>query len=37
VAVLVAVVVVTMCAVSIWVGDRESARLALARLPWRAR
>jgi len=36
VAVLVAMVVVTLCAVCIWVGDRESARLVLARLPRRA-
>lgn len=37
VAVLVAAVVVTLCAVSIWFGDRDSARLVLARLPGRAR
>jgi len=36
-AVLVAVVVVTLCVVSIWFGDRDSARLVLARLPGRAR
>jgi len=32
-AVLVAVVVVTLCAAWTWVGDRDSARLALAKLP----
>ena len=37
VAVLVAVVVVTLCAAWIWVGDRDSARLALAKLPVRGR
>jgi len=37
VSVSVAIVVVTLCAVSIWFGDRESARLAMAKLPWRAR
>jgi hypothetical protein len=36
VAVLVAIVVAALCAVSIWIGDRESARLVLARLPRRA-
>lgn len=36
-AVLVAIAVVTVFAVLIWVGDRESARLALAKLPRRAR
>jgi len=37
VAVLVAAVVVMLCAVVIWIGDRESARLALAKLTRRAR
>jgi len=37
VAVLVAVAVVTLCAVAVWIGDRESARLVLSRLPARAR
>jgi hypothetical protein len=37
VAVLVAIVVVTLFAVSIWIGDRQSARLVLARLPRRVR
>jgi len=37
VAVLVAFVVVALCGVSIWIGDRQSARLVLARLPSRAR
>jgi putative peptidoglycan lipid II flippase len=37
VAVLVAIAVLTFFAVSIWVGDRESARLAVARLPRGAR
>jgi putative peptidoglycan lipid II flippase len=37
VALLVAVVVVTLCAVSMWVGDRESARLLVDRLRRRAR
>jgi len=37
VAVLVAVAVVMLCAVAIWIGDRESARLVLDRLPGRAR
>jgi putative peptidoglycan lipid II flippase len=37
VAVLVAIAVVTFFAASIWIGDRESARLALARLPGGAR
>ncbi len=37
VALLVAIAVVTLCAVSIWIGDRESARLVLAKLPRRAR
>jgi putative peptidoglycan lipid II flippase len=37
VAVLVATVVTALCALSIWIGDRESARLALAKLPRRAR
>jgi hypothetical protein len=37
VAVLVTVIVVTLCAVAIWIGDRESAQLVLSRLPWRAR
>jgi putative peptidoglycan lipid II flippase len=36
-AVLVALVVVILCAALIWVADRESARLALARLPVRRR
>jgi putative peptidoglycan lipid II flippase len=34
---LVAVIVATLCAASIWIGDRDSARLVLARLPGRAR
>jgi putative peptidoglycan lipid II flippase len=33
VAVLVAIAVVTLFAVSIWIGDRQAARLALAKLP----
>jgi putative peptidoglycan lipid II flippase len=37
VAVLVAIVVAALCAVSIWIADRESARLVIARLPRRAR
>jgi putative peptidoglycan lipid II flippase len=37
VAVLVAAFVVTLCAAWIWLGDRDSARLALARLPVRRR
>jgi putative peptidoglycan lipid II flippase len=37
VAVLVAIIVVTLCAVSIWIADRESARLALTKLTRRAR
>jgi putative peptidoglycan lipid II flippase len=37
VAVLVAIAVVTFCAVSIWIADRESARLVLATLRRRAR
>jgi putative peptidoglycan lipid II flippase len=41
VCVLVALSVVALCAFSLWVGDRESARLAVARLPalgrWRSR
>jgi hypothetical protein len=37
VAVLVAFVVVTLCGASIWIGDRQSARLVLARLPSRFR
>jgi len=37
VAVLVAAVVVMLCAVVIWIGDRESARLALAKLTRGAR
>jgi putative peptidoglycan lipid II flippase len=37
VAVLVAAVVVMLCVVVIWIGDRESARLALAKLTRRAR
>jgi putative peptidoglycan lipid II flippase len=37
VAVLVAIAVLTFFAVSIWIGDRESARLAVARLPRGAR
>jgi len=37
VAVLVAIVVTTLFAGSIWVGDRDSARLALAKLPVRGR
>lgn len=37
VAALVAVVVAMLCAVSIWFGDRDSARLVLARLQGRAR
>jgi putative peptidoglycan lipid II flippase len=37
VAVLVAAVVMALCALSIWVGDRDSARLALTKLPGRAR
>jgi putative peptidoglycan lipid II flippase len=37
VAVVVAVVVVTLFAASVWVGDRDSARLAVARLPVRRR
>jgi putative peptidoglycan lipid II flippase len=37
VAVLVAVVVLTSCAAAIWIGDRDSARLVLDRLPGRAR
>jgi putative peptidoglycan lipid II flippase len=32
VAVLVAIVVVTLCVLSIWVGDRGSARLVMAKL-----
>jgi putative peptidoglycan lipid II flippase len=36
-AVLVALVVMILCAALIWVADRESARLALARLPARRR
>lgn len=34
---LVTVIVVALCAAAIWVGDRDSARLVLARLPRRAR
>jgi putative peptidoglycan lipid II flippase len=38
---VVATVVVALCAVLVWVGDRESARLAIARFPvparWRAK
>jgi putative peptidoglycan lipid II flippase len=37
VSVLVAAVVVMLCAVVIWIGDRSSARLALAKLTRRAR
>jgi putative peptidoglycan lipid II flippase len=37
VSLLVAVVVVALCAAWIWAGDRDSARLALARLPARRR
>ena len=37
VAVLVTIAVVTLCALSIWIGDRESARLVLAKLHRRAR
>jgi putative peptidoglycan lipid II flippase len=37
VAVLVAIVVATLCAASIWIADRESALLVVARLPRRAR
>ncbi len=37
VALLVAIAVVALCAASIWIGDRESARLVLAKLPGRAR
>jgi len=36
-AVLVAIAVVALCAVSIWIGDRQAVRLAVARLPGRAR
>jgi putative peptidoglycan lipid II flippase len=36
VAALVAIVVVGLSAVSIWIGDRDSARLVLAKLPGRA-
>jgi len=36
-ALLVAMVVVTLCAGSIWIGDRESARLVAAKLRRRAR
>ena len=32
VALLVAVVVVTMCAISIWIGDRQAVRLAIAKV-----
>jgi len=37
VAVLVTIAVVTLCALSIWIGDRESARLVLSELHRRAR
>ncbi|HEX7538192.1 MAG TPA: lipid II flippase MurJ [Dermatophilaceae bacterium] len=37
VAVLVSFVVVALCAASIWIGDRQAARLVLAKLPGRAR
>ena len=37
VAVLVAIAVVMLCAVSIWIGDRESARLVAAKLGRRTR
>jgi putative peptidoglycan lipid II flippase len=37
VAVLVAIAVIALCAVLIWIGDRESARMALAKLRRRAR
>ena len=36
-ALLVAIVVVTLCAGSIWIGDRESARVVAAKLRRRAR
>ena len=37
VAVLAAILVVVLCAFWIWIGDRQAARLALAKLPWRPR
>jgi putative peptidoglycan lipid II flippase len=37
VAVLVATLVLALCALGIWIGDRQAARLALAKLPWRPR
>ena len=37
VAVLAAILVVALCAFWIWIGDRQAARLALAKLPWRPR
>jgi putative peptidoglycan lipid II flippase len=37
VSVLVAILVVALCALGIWIGDRQAARLALAKLPGRPR